>query len=411
VSAALIACMVISNGASAQRTLYLDSISNVCVGKTISIALRSKNFDSVLGIQATIVWDSTYLKYTSYKLGTTPVALTKNDVNLSKYGKDTFTIAWSDAALNPETISDTSAIITLNFTVVKTLIGSTPVSIINTKASKYSIIASDANGLPFADATATFSSGYVSFINQPTISKNGSTLTDLASGSPSGYQWNLNGSPISGATSATLTNATVAGGSYTVTANYVNGCSLTSTPLLPLSFKGFNGYYKAGSSYLTWNTTSELNVAYYAIQRSTNGRDFVTINKVAANNVYLAKYAYNDAINASGKVYYRIMIVEKNDAVTYSKTVAIMLNSALSLVSIYPNPVTNGNLSLQLQNSKSEVVSLQVVDMLGKVVKNQQAQLTAGINTISLDLAAIAKGSYVLLVKGETTQQQQFIKY
>jgi len=396
--------------ASAQKTMYLDSIQNVCtVGSTQSISLRVKSFNTILGFQGSVAWDTAVLKYSGISYGTSAITLNASNMVLTNTSKGNVGFLWFDQNVVGQTVIDTTILFTLKFTVVKTIIGKTNIKFSNIPTSLEIDVIDPITGLPGPVTDTVTFAGSVGFLNVPTISKNGSTLTAVASGTPSSYQWNLNGSPISGATKTTLTNANVKGASYTVTANYTNGCSLTSTPLLPLSLRGFTGYYKAGSSVLSWNTVNETNVAYYALQRSTNGKDYVTIKQIAANNALRNNYGYNDALSTTGKVYYRLQIVEKNDVISYSNTVAIVLNSALSL-SVYPNPVAS-TLSLQLQNSKTETVNVLVVDMLGKVLKQQQAQLNAGINNVALNVATLSRGSYIVLVKGETTQQQQFIKY
>src|SRR5690606_27060091 len=59
----------------------------------------------------------------------------------------------------------------------------------------------------------------------PTISFNG---TNLSTGSFSTYQWNFNGSPITGATSQNLDPTATGNGQYTVTVTNSNGCENTS---------------------------------------------------------------------------------------------------------------------------------------------------------------------------------------
>jgi hypothetical protein len=62
----------------------------------------------------------------------------------------------------------------------------------------------------------------------PTISQNGTILTSSA---PSGNQWNLNGTPIPGATGVTYDMTLSGSGTYTVTVTS-NGCSSTSLPVV-----------------------------------------------------------------------------------------------------------------------------------------------------------------------------------
>ncbi|MFP5043141.1 hypothetical protein, partial [Parasediminibacterium sp. JCM 36343] len=85
------------------------------------------------------------------------------------------------------------------------------------------------------------------------------SLTAVASGTPSSYQWLFNGIPQPGATSVSYNN-TIQTGSYSVVAIYANGCTDTSAPLLPIALKSFTGYYKAGLVNLAWSAASGAGV-------------------------------------------------------------------------------------------------------------------------------------------------------
>ncbi|HEV2720110.1 MAG TPA: carboxypeptidase-like regulatory domain-containing protein, partial [Thermoanaerobaculia bacterium] len=101
-----------------------------------------------------------------------------------------------------------------------------------TASGSYTVRVTDTNGCTSAMSAAT-----VITINAlpptPTISAGGPTTfctggsVTLTSSAATGNQWNLNGSPIGGATGTTY-NAT-AGGNYTVTVTNGSGCSATSS--------------------------------------------------------------------------------------------------------------------------------------------------------------------------------------
>ena len=204
-------------------------------------------------------------------------------------------------------------------------------------------------------------------------------------------------------------------GTYIVHLTNAAGCDSTATliltevQLVPVTFKSFTGYYQAGVTTLNWSTVNEQNTAYYVVQRSVNGVDFVNLNKIASvNKVAGSNYNFNDAVTTVGKVYYRILLVDRSGVVTYSNIISVSISSNFSFA-LYPNPVRS-NLTLHIENDKSENVMLQVVSLLGKIVQQQQAQLSVGVTDIKLDVSTLAQGSYIVLVKGESTHKQQFIK-
>jgi len=218
--------------------------------------------------------------------------------------------------------------------------------------------------------------------------------------------------------SAVTFNGTSYDTNGTYTAHLINagGCDSTATLILtvndivPVSLKYFSGVHNSDGNKLSWSTATEVNLAYFVIQRSTDGKTFSALDKVAASgNKSGSNYAYLDAANASGKVYYRLQMVDKQGNIAYSNVVAITLNSGISFT-VYPNPVRN-IMSLRVNNDKSETVTVQVIDLLGKVLTQQQAQLNAGTNTLSLNVSSLASGSYVVVIKGESQESRHFIKY
>ena len=53
---------------------------------------------------------------------------------------------------------------------------------------------------------------------------------------------------------------------------------------LPVEMVDFRGYTKGGKNYLSWETTNELNIAHFDIERSDNGKDFIKIGTVKGSN-------------------------------------------------------------------------------------------------------------------------------
>ncbi len=408
---ALAILLGISTTSKAQYTMYLDSINNICtVGTTVDISMRTKNFNTIgiLSYQGTVRWDNAVLHLDTVIYSGKTIALNENSV-LMDTANAQFGFLWSDPSVTQlgQKAVDASPLATLRFKVLKVLTaGSTPVEFdttVNADISTSIAIYDAVQGALTASNTAHIG-GIVGFVTTPTVSKTGTLLTAKPSGTPSSYQWNLNGNAISGATSISYDYGNVAG-SYSVTVNYSNGCTATSAPLLPLAVTSFNGFYKSGASQLTWATVNS-NAVYFNVQRSVNGKDFVTLKQVSYSG---NSYSFSDVTSAAGKVSYRLQIVDKDGSISYSNVVSLTLSSATSFA-IFPNPVRN-ILSLQVQNSKSESVTVQVVDLLGKVLRQEQAQLTAGLNNVSLNVTTLAKGNYVVVVRGEGVQQQQFIKY
>jgi hypothetical protein len=183
-----------------------------------------------------------------------------------------------------------------------------------------------------------------------------------------------------------------------------------SATVLPLTIQSFVAYPQNTSVNLVWQTTNEVNVSHIYVERSTDGTSFTRINKLSAKGG--GTYTYGDDVAAlsSSKLYYRLMIVDKDGSASYSKVISAHLGSINKQLAVYPNPV-KGNLFVQITSTKAEKITLQVADLQGKILQQEDTQVGVGNVSLSVNTSALAKGSYVLLVKGSGgVQQKQFVK-
>jgi hypothetical protein len=69
-----------------------------------------------------------------------------------------------------------------------------------------------------------------------------------------------------------------------------------------------------------------------------------------------------------------------------------------SNVIIYPNPVVN-KINIDIMAEKIEKVSISILDLQGKLLRNEPVQLLKGKNTLTLDIESLATGIYMLGIK------------
>ena len=109
-------------------------------------------------------------------------------------------------------------------------------------------------------------------------------------------------------------------------------------------------------------------------------------------------------------VYYRLRQKDTNGRFTYSRIVALSIDNSKNIVLFYPNPVIN-EANLAITVSKKEKVQVTIIDNAGRIIMQQQMNLTNGSNTLSLDVSLLTKGIYFLELKGETiNDQRKFVK-
>jgi hypothetical protein len=189
---------------------------------------------------------------------------------------------------------------------------------------------------------------------------------------------------------------------------------LLGTTVLPVTIADITAQLQTNKTVaVSWTSATELNLAYYNVQRSVDGSNFSTVGKVAATGA--GNYRYSDDLSSiipqPATVYYRLQSVDKNASSAYSKVVSCqLLNAGKQALSIYPNPV-QATLFAQLTVTKAGSVEITVRDLQGKLLSKQITQVAAGTTAVSVNTASLASGSYVLVVNGtDGSQQQQFVK-
>ena len=188
-----------------------------------------------------------------------------------------------------------------------------------------------------------------------------------------------------------------------------NNLAVDGTPsTLALSLQSFTGAIANNQAKLNWNTLNEVNAKSFTIEANTDRNSFTALGTLAAKNTVGLNSYYFQTASTLATTYYRLKITDKNGSYSYSSVVVLNSSSSLKLT-VFPNPAQNV-LNVTVVNSKNESALVQLVNTLGKVVKQQTVQLIAGTNSVSLAIDNLTKGSYTVVIKGEATQQKQFIK-
>ncbi len=182
---------------------------------------------------------------------------------------------------------------------------------------------------------------------------------------------------------------------------------------LPITLTEFSAAYDDDKIQLMWKAFTDINSAYFNVQRSNNGYSFTTICKVAAigGNGIANQYSFIDvpAINSQDNfLYYRLQSIDKNESSIYSKTVSVRLKH-LPTFTIFPNPAKDV-LNAGLLSSKEEPATIQLIDVQGKIVKQLTVQIHKGYNHIKINVTDLQSGSYSMKINGAITQYKRFIK-
>jgi hypothetical protein len=149
-----------------------------------------------------------------------------------------------------------------------------------------------------------------------------------------------------------------------------------------------------------WVVDNQLNINKYVVEKSTDGTNFYPVDTTLATTNSSSTYDWLDVTVAIGDNYYRIRSIDNTGAVTYSKTVDVVLGKGIIAgIQIYPNPVTNGTVELQMNNVPVGEYGIKVIDPSGQVVLTETiSQGASSENHAILLNKDLAKGIYILEV-------------
>lgn len=168
---------------------------------------------------------------------------------------------------------------------------------------------------------------------------------------------------------------------------------------LPLHLISFTVTKSNNKAALQWQTTNEVNTAWFNIQRSQDGTTFTTVGKVNANNHagLQNKYVFDDDVSAlnTGKVYYRLQMMDNDGQFTFSKIAYITIEHSRKSFTIYPNPA-HGDIIIG-NYSASDIMNAQIVirDLAGHKLITRKFTRSA---EQKINLGSLAKGVYIISI-------------
>jgi hypothetical protein len=178
---------------------------------------------------------------------------------------------------------------------------------------------------------------------------------------------------------------------------------------LPVTLVSFIAKAKEQSVLLTWKTTSEINASHFEIERSGNGKTWEMLGTVSANGASAGNYDYMDASPLRSVNYYRLKMVDRatdrlDGSYSYSRIVSVDhgKNASPMQVSVYPNPVSSGRLTVTTSGAGTPDVT--VYNLLGRKVNVHI--LNKGIEgEMDLDVSRLPAGVYLISVRKKEEEQ------
>jgi hypothetical protein len=157
---------------------------------------------------------------------------------------------------------------------------------------------------------------------------------------------------------------------------------------------------KANSSsqttFLTWTFKTARQIIGFDIESADDGSNFKAV-AAQQGGATLKDYQYNEP-RSSGWKYYRIKSTDQYGLVQYSNIVSVApaVISALELSNVYPNPAAD-MVNLTVASPSGQGIRLELYSAIGQKMKETTQQLSAGSQQVSLNMAGIAPGNYLLI--------------
>jgi hypothetical protein len=159
---------------------------------------------------------------------------------------------------------------------------------------------------------------------------------------------------------------------------------------------------------INWGTSNERNVTSYNIEQSNDGINFTSIGTQTsiANNGTNPTYSKYDEAATKANNWYRVKLNNSNATNKYS---AVAMVGALNEIakdlnptmSIYPNPVVDGNVNLHLDNQQKGSYHVQITNTAGQVIKTEKIQVENNYMRHSLNIRLVIADTYNITITSQ----------
>ncbi len=179
---------------------------------------------------------------------------------------------------------------------------------------------------------------------------------------------------------------------------------------LPVELTDFSGQADGQAAVLSWTTASEMNNAGFNVQRQTDNGTYETLTFVEGAGTTDAPQSYQTRVDdlSYGAHTFRVEQVDTDGTATPSEPVEVQvrLQDDMALTPVAPNPV-RGQGTVELTVRETQAVQVHLYDALGRRVRTLHDGEIAGQRpeTLTIDTATLASGTYFLRVQGEDAMQ------
>jgi hypothetical protein len=165
---------------------------------------------------------------------------------------------------------------------------------------------------------------------------------------------------------------------------------------LPVELSSYTATCEADFVHLKWVTESEVNADFFTLERSNDGINWQQIDQQQANGTTFNQhsYFYNDSTRNTNLTYYRLKQFDFDGALSLEKIIVSTceFNNEISF-GLYPNP-NNGDFNVTISSPVQKSAQITLFSSEGKLIQDEQVDLTFGENLFPISLESISTGIY-----------------
>lgn len=180
--------------------------------------------------------------------------------------------------------------------------------------------------------------------------------------------------------------------------------------ILPVMGLNLKAYLTGSMVSLKWTTLTEVNTAYFIVERSSNGINYSAIGRVAAfgNSSIIRHYSFIDSTPNPSLNYYRIRAIDKDGKSMLSNTAAVKLNQQAKAIILLSNPAVN-SINILFKNQPGDY-TIDLYDNIGEKVKTETTNILAGEEIYSTHVKGWARGVYYIKLMNRQTKTVTTLK-
>jgi hypothetical protein len=156
--------------------------------------------------------------------------------------------------------------------------------------------------------------------------------------------------------------------------------------VLPVTFTSVKAWQQNSNITVQWNVANETNIKAFDVEKSTDGSHFSKVNTTLSLGNFAGNRSYNwlDEHAITGYNYYRIVSKGTDAGSQYSQVVKVNMAGSKGSISLFANPVTDGNIRLNFKEMEQGSYTARLLNEAGQLIFGSTVNHAGGSSINSL---------------------------